>query len=188
MFVGPCLRAGSIRLKPASAGLLCRAKFKLRPGSGATDRQPNMRESVRCSTKVTEQQQQRRALQVSSVSLHKCGKVCAEMSSGGLCLSRSKLLYWLPNMLCLPTGPTTTAAVSPSLRELYPVSKAIETGNLKVSDTHMIHYQIYGNPQGQPALVVHGGPGAGCYANHAYVHCTLQMPATVCALHASRVW
>ena len=72
-------------------------------------------------------------------------------------------------MPCFPTGPITTAAVSPSLRELYPVGKATETGNLKVSGVHMIHYQVYGNPQGQPALVVHGGPGAGCYANHAYV-------------------
>ena len=96
------------------------------------------------------------------------------MPAVGFCLPFSQLLNWLP-LLCLPTGPTTTAAVSPSLRELYPVSKPIETGNLKVSDTHLIHYQIYGNPQGQPALVVHGGPGAGCYANHAYVNPTLQM-------------
>ena len=89
------------------------------------------------------------------------------------------------NMQCLPTGPSITAAVSPSLRELYPEGKAIETGNLKVSEVHMIHYQVYGNPQGQPALVVHGGPGAGCYANHAYVHCFLQMHATVLAFHTS---
>ena len=71
-------------------------------------------------------------------------------------------------------GPTS-ASGSPSLRELYPVGKAIETGNLKVSEIHTVHYQIYGNPAGQPALVVHGGPGAGCYANHAYVHIILHV-------------
>lgn len=90
------------------------------------------------------------------------------------------------NMLCLCTGPAKAAA-SASLRELHPVGKAIETGNLKVSDVHMIHYQIYGNPQGQPALVVHGGPGAGCYANHAYVHCNLPMHTTVCSCHTLNV-
>ena len=88
-------------------------------------------------------------------------------------------------MPCFPTGPITTAAVSPSLRELYPVGKPIETGNLKVSGVHMIHYQVYGNPQGQPALVVHGGPGAGCYANHAYVLAFWQMHAIVFASHTS---
>ncbi|DBB16553.1 TPA: hypothetical protein ACH3X3_014815 [Trebouxia sp. C0006] len=60
-----------------------------------------------------------------------------------------------------------SASRSIPLRSLYPVGKAIETGNVKVSDVHTVHYQVYGNPQGQPALVVHGGPGAGCYTNHA---------------------
>ncbi|KAL0026450.1 hypothetical protein WJX79_010832 [Trebouxia sp. C0005] len=60
-----------------------------------------------------------------------------------------------------------SASRSVPLRSLYSVGKAIETGNVKVSDLHTVHYQVYGNPQGQPALVVHGGPGAGCYTNHA---------------------
>lgn len=27
---------------------------------------------------------------------------------------------------------------------------------------------MYGNPEGPAALMVHGGPGAGCFAKHAY--------------------
>ena len=65
---------------------------------------------------------------------------------------------------------SVTAESSSPLRSLHPAGKAVETGDFKVSDIHTIHYQVYGNPQGQPVLVVHGGPGAGCYANHAYVH------------------
>lgn len=67
------------------------------------------------------------------------------------------------------------------LRSLYPVGKAIETGNVKVSDVHTVHYQVYGNPQGQPALVVHGGPGAGCYTNHAYAHLLLHSVSLSCS-------
>lgn len=33
---------------------------------------------------------------------------------------------------------------------------------LQVSDIHALHYAVYGNPQGIPVLIVHGGPGGGC--------------------------
>lgn len=62
---------------------------------------------------------------------------------------------------------SAAASAPSSLRILYPAGKAIETGNLRVSTIHTVHYQVFGNPSGQPVLVVHGGPGAGCYANHA---------------------
>lgn len=44
----------------------------------------------------------------------------------------------------------------------YPVSPAREEGFLKVSEKHTIFYAVYGNPNGIPAVVLHGGPGAGC--------------------------
>jgi len=31
----------------------------------------------------------------------------------------------------------------------------------KVSEIHNLHYEVYGNPNGEPILFVHGGPGAG---------------------------
>lgn len=47
--------------------------------------------------------------------------------------------------------------------DLYP---AIEKPNfsdfLRVSDRHKIYYEECGNPQGEPILFLHGGPGAGC--------------------------
>ena len=43
----------------------------------------------------------------------------------------------------------------------YPASKAFNTGLLKVSDIHTLYYEESGNPDGIPALFVHGGPGSG---------------------------
>jgi proline iminopeptidase len=46
-------------------------------------------------------------------------------------------------------------------RTLYPAVKPYDTGYLRVSPTHEIYYEQCGNPQGKPAVFVHGGPGAG---------------------------
>ncbi len=37
----------------------------------------------------------------------------------------------------------------------------IEEGYLAVSDLHRIYYATYGNPEGTPVVVLHGGPGLG---------------------------
>jgi proline iminopeptidase len=50
----------------------------------------------------------------------------------------------------------------PGLRTLYPALKPYRTGMLRVSDLHEIYYEECGNPQGKPAVFIHGGPGAGC--------------------------
>lgn len=44
---------------------------------------------------------------------------------------------------------------------LYPPIKPFATKQIKVSDLHTVSYSLYGNPNGKPALFVHGGPGAG---------------------------
>lgn len=44
---------------------------------------------------------------------------------------------------------------------LYPASPPLEEGQLAVSELHSLYYAVYGNPEGKPALVVHGGPGGG---------------------------
>lgn len=51
---------------------------------------------------------------------------------------------------------------SPALRGLYPASKPYHTGYLRVSANHEIYFEECGNPDGKPAVFVHGGPGAGC--------------------------
>lgn len=44
----------------------------------------------------------------------------------------------------------------------YSTTKPNETGFLKVSNLHSIFYALYGNPQGIPVVILHGGPGCGC--------------------------
>ncbi len=45
---------------------------------------------------------------------------------------------------------------------LYPISKPSCEGYLSVSEIHSIFYATYGNPNGIPVVVLHGGPGEGC--------------------------
>ncbi|MCK4578127.1 MAG: prolyl aminopeptidase [Candidatus Marinimicrobia bacterium] len=47
------------------------------------------------------------------------------------------------------------------MRDLYPAIEPYNEEFLKVSDLHTIHYEECGNPEGQPVLFVHGGPGGG---------------------------
>jgi proline iminopeptidase len=46
-------------------------------------------------------------------------------------------------------------------RTPYPEIAPYETGRLRVDAPHEIYFEQYGNPQGKPALFVHGGPGGG---------------------------
>ncbi len=54
-----------------------------------------------------------------------------------------------------------TCAESP----LYPVTTPYHEDYLSVGDGHQLYYAEFGNPEGQPILVVHGGPGFGCAAS-----------------------
>lgn len=46
-------------------------------------------------------------------------------------------------------------------RGFYPEIAPYRTGRLRVSDLHEIYFEECGNPNGKPALVLHGGPGGG---------------------------
>lgn len=46
-------------------------------------------------------------------------------------------------------------------RPLYPEITPYATGRLRVSALHDLYYEECGNPDGKPALVLHGGPGSG---------------------------
>jgi len=43
----------------------------------------------------------------------------------------------------------------------YPVGEASRTGWLPVGDDHELYWEEAGNPEGVPALILHGGPGSG---------------------------
>ncbi len=51
--------------------------------------------------------------------------------------------------------------------ELYPVIKPRKEQHLAVGDDHVLYVAEYGNPEGIPVIVVHGGPGAGCSPDYA---------------------
>jgi proline iminopeptidase len=44
----------------------------------------------------------------------------------------------------------------------FPPIEPYEHGLLDVGDDNLVYWEACGNPDGKPALVVHGGPGSGC--------------------------
>jgi proline iminopeptidase len=44
----------------------------------------------------------------------------------------------------------------------YPDTEPYETGLLDTGDGNLVYWEACGNPDGVPALIVHGGPGGGC--------------------------
>lgn len=53
-----------------------------------------------------------------------------------------------------------------SLRTLYPPIEPFLTDRLAVGQGHELYLEQSGNPDGIPALFLHGGPGAGCGPSH----------------------
>ena len=49
---------------------------------------------------------------------------------------------------------------------LYPAIEPFQTGVLQTEDGHHIYWELCGNPQGKPAVFLHGGPGSGCSPDH----------------------
>jgi proline iminopeptidase len=47
------------------------------------------------------------------------------------------------------------------VREAYPPIEPYDSGLLDVGDGNRVYWECSGNPDGKPALVVHGGPGSG---------------------------
>jgi proline iminopeptidase len=48
------------------------------------------------------------------------------------------------------------------MTERYPPIEPYDQGMLDVGDENHVYWEACGNPEGKPALVVHGGPGSGC--------------------------
>lgn len=49
---------------------------------------------------------------------------------------------------------------------LFPPIEPFRTGVLDTGDGHQVYWELCGNPQGKPAVFLHGGPGSGCSADH----------------------
>ncbi|MFF0184283.1 prolyl aminopeptidase [Streptomyces sp. NPDC005244] len=45
---------------------------------------------------------------------------------------------------------------------LYPETEPYDHGMLDVGDGNRVYWEACGNPDGKPALMLHGGPGSGC--------------------------
>jgi proline iminopeptidase len=52
------------------------------------------------------------------------------------------------------------------LNSLYPPIEPYKSEFLKVSNIHTLYVEQSGNPQGQPVVFLHGGPGGGTNSNH----------------------
>jgi proline iminopeptidase len=52
------------------------------------------------------------------------------------------------------------------MRTLYPEIEPYKTGHLDTGDGHQIYWEMCGNPNGKPAVFLHGGPGSGCSPKH----------------------
>ncbi len=50
------------------------------------------------------------------------------------------------------------------MRDLYPAIEPYDSGHLDVGDGQLIYWECSGNPNGKPAVFVHGGPGGGTSA------------------------
>lgn len=51
-------------------------------------------------------------------------------------------------------------------RTFYPEIEPYKFGRLAVGEVHTLYYEECGNPNGKPAVFLHGGPGAGSNATH----------------------
>lgn len=60
--------------------------------------------------------------------------------------------------------------MSETLRQMFPPIEPYATGMLSVGDGHEIYFEECGNPDGQPAVYLHGGPGGGCVPDHRRYH------------------
>ncbi|MFE3254085.1 prolyl aminopeptidase [Nocardia sp. NPDC059091] len=52
------------------------------------------------------------------------------------------------------------------MRTLYPPIEPYEQGMLDVGDGQQLYYEVSGNPDGKPAVFLHGGPGGGTSPYH----------------------
>jgi proline iminopeptidase len=81
---------------------------------------------------------------------------------GDQAMNRQQIAALIFLLVLIPLGAIgQTPPTEP--HELYPDVEPFQTGYLKVSDLHEIYYELCGNPDGRPVMILHGGPGGGSY-------------------------
>jgi proline iminopeptidase len=58
------------------------------------------------------------------------------------------------------------ASMTRQQRDLYPPIEPRQSGMLRLDDLHSMYWEVCGAADGQPAVFLHGGPGAGASADH----------------------
>jgi proline iminopeptidase len=48
----------------------------------------------------------------------------------------------------------------------HPITDPYSSGRLETGDGHAVHWEVAGNPDGKPAVLLHGGPGTGSSPRH----------------------
>ena len=78
--------------------------------------------------------------------------------------TRRGLAHRLAPQAALAAAPTPVTATQ---RVLFPESQPRRHGTLHVDAPHALSWEEHGTADGVPIVVIHGGPGAGCFSNHA---------------------
>ena len=61
---------------------------------------------------------------------------------------------------------TTKSDIHGKKQGLFPEIEPFQTGFLDTGDGHQVYWELVGNPNGKPAVFLHGGPGGGCSPEH----------------------
>ena len=69
-----------------------------------------------------------------------------------------RIILAVQNTITLPTFCRDMADLDDVL---YPTIEPHDEGMLEVTDLHTVAWEVSGNPEGAPVLVIHGGPGGG---------------------------
>ncbi len=72
-------------------------------------------------------------------------------------------LLWLGALALIPLAFVRADSPEDKQPELFQRTEPFKSGYLRVSERHEIFYGLFGNPDGKPVIVLHGGPGFGCY-------------------------
>jgi proline iminopeptidase len=72
-------------------------------------------------------------------------------------MERTKYCIVIISFVCILCSTQSEAS-----GKLWPPLQPYKTDYLQVSALHKIYYQLGGNPEGKPVMVIHGGPGGGC--------------------------
>ncbi len=78
-------------------------------------------------------------------------------------MSMNSKLILLPGMLFFLLLLSCSQGTNEADGAVWPPIAPYETGFVRVSEVHELYYELVGNPDGKPVIVLHGGPGGSCH-------------------------